>query len=186
MPRKNWNKRPRQAKCSASPRSHRLVCFALVCVGSMLPGKHFNAFVKKICCPGPNPGTPAIQTTGVYAPLWASTEPNPAHRSRERHQRTMQPPAPPDPYAHQTLRRGCLEIQIGPRSRTSATSIPAYPNISPSRRIVPSTFSCSSPGHWQRMMRWSTPSRSRYRSMSSFTDTLSPMMKRSRANSSNG
>jgi hypothetical protein len=29
----------------------------------------------------------------------------------------------------------------------------AYPDTSPSRRMLPSTFSCSSPGHWQRMMK---------------------------------
>jgi len=57
------------------------------------------------------------------------------------------------------------------------------PKISPSRWIELSTCSCGSPGHWQRMMKWSTPRSSRYRAISSFTEALSPMMNRSRAKS---
>src|SRR5262249_42302435 len=56
--------------------------------------------------------------------------------------------------------------------------------ISPRRRIEPSTLSCGSPGHCTRMTKWLTPSLSCQRAISSFTETRSPMMKRSRAISS--
>ena len=52
------------------------------------------------------------------------------------------------------------------RKRSATHHLSAQAKIPPSLRIDPNTRSCANPGHCTRMMKWFTPSVSRYRAIS--------------------